>query len=570
MTHPSCPPAAAWVGLLSGAVPADRETAMTAHLETCPDCRQTLEACAADADVWARAARHLGAGPADPVPAADDLPGPFGPYRTLDVLGRGGMGLVLKAYDPLLARIVALKVPELSGRADARERFVREARAAAAVRDEHVVQIHAVADDDPAPYLVMEFVAGGSVQDRLAGGPLPVAEAVRIGREAAAGLAAAHARGLVHRDVKPGNILLAADTGRVKLTDFGLARAADDPRLTRDGIVAGTPDYMSPEQARSEPLGPRSDLFSLGSVLYALLTGKPPFRTDSAIATLQKVCEADPVPVRRVNPAVPAWLAALVHRLLARDPARRPESAAAVVAALEAGPTGGWKLGRLAVVVAAVALIGGLVAWAAWPRNPAAPTEPHPEPPPAPAPRAVLFVLPAEGFSFPEYSLPRSGLDRADFKVVVAAPTMSEVEPNRRPNRPAQAVRPARRLDEVRGDRFRAVYLCGGPGFTAFRTGEPHAAEANRLIDEAVRGGRIVAAFGTAPAVLADGGWLRARRATCFVFSQPPRVFVAALERGGATFVDEPFVEDGPFLTGRDPADIASFTRRLIELIDRP
>ena len=207
--------------------------------------------------------------------------GRLGHYEIQEVIGRGGMGIVLRAFDEKLHRVVAIKVmaPQLATSATARRRFTREAQAAAAVTHDHIVTIHAVEEADGLPYLVMQYVAGMSLQERLErDGPLQLAEILRIGMQTAAGLAAAHAQGLVHRDIKPANILLENGIERVKITDFGLARAADDASLTQSGVVAGTPQYMSPEQARGEAVDHRTDLFSLGSVLYAMCTGRPPFR----------------------------------------------------------------------------------------------------------------------------------------------------------------------------------------------------------------------------------------------------------------------------------------------------
>src|SRR5205085_10991456 len=150
-------------------------------------------------------------------------------------------------------------------------------------------------------------------------GPLAVEEVLRIGMQAAAGLAAAHAHGLVHRDVKPSNILLENGVERVKLTDFGLARAADDASLTQSGVLAGTPQYMAPEQAQGEGMDHRADLFSLGSVLYAMCAGRPPFRAETTLAVIRRVCDEHPRPLRDINPEVPAWLAALIARLHAKD-----------------------------------------------------------------------------------------------------------------------------------------------------------------------------------------------------------------------------------------------------------
>jgi WD40 repeat protein len=181
----------------------------------------------------------------------------------------------------------------------------------------------------------MQFVHGCTLQQKLdRAGPLPVAEILRLGIGIADGLAAAHRHGLVHRDVKPANILLENSLERVKITDFGLARAADDASLTRSGFVAGTPAYMSPEQARGERVDARSDLFSLGSVLYALCTGHPPFRADSVMAVLRRVCDDTPRPIREVNPEIPEWLAAVVAKLQAKDPGQRFATAAEVAALL--------------------------------------------------------------------------------------------------------------------------------------------------------------------------------------------------------------------------------------------
>jgi serine/threonine protein kinase len=254
-------------------------------------------------------------------------------YEILEVVGRGGMGVVLKGFDEKLRRVVAIKVlaPELAASGTARQRFTREARAAAAVSHEHVVTIYAVEEAHRPPYLVMEFVDGVSLQEKLdKEGPPGLKEILRIGLQTAEGLAAAHRQGLVHRDVKPENILLENGVERVKLTDFGLARAADDASLTQSGVIAGTPLYMSPEQAAGEPIDHRSDLFSLGSVLYALCTGRPPFRAGGTLAVLKRVTDDAPRPIAELNPEIPGWLCDLIARLHAKKPADRLPSAQAV------------------------------------------------------------------------------------------------------------------------------------------------------------------------------------------------------------------------------------------------
>jgi serine/threonine protein kinase len=262
-----------------------------------------------------------------------DSLGRLGHYDILEVIGKGGMGIVLRAFDSKLHRVVAIKVmaAQLATNATARKRFTREARAQAAVSHDHIVTIHAVEEANGLPYLVMQYVAGVSLQERLdKSGSLQLSEILRIGMQTASGLAAAHAQGLVHRDIKPANILLENGVERVKITDFGLARAATDASLTQSGVVAGTPHYMSPEQARGDSIDQRTDLFSLGSVLYAMCTGRAPFRASGSMAVLKRVCEETPSPIRETNPEVPDWLAALIDKLHAKEPAQRYQSAAEV------------------------------------------------------------------------------------------------------------------------------------------------------------------------------------------------------------------------------------------------
>jgi WD40 repeat protein/serine/threonine protein kinase len=263
--------------------------------------------------------------------------GRLGHYEVLEVVGKGGMGIVLRAFDEKLHRVVAVKVlaPALASSGPARQRFVREAQAAAAVTHDNVIDIHAVEDAGPVPYLVMQFIDGHTLQEKLdRSGRLPVNEILRIGLQVAAGLAAAHAYGLVHRDVKPANILLENCIERVKITDFGLARTVDDASLTQSGIIAGTPAFMSPEQASGEHIDSRSDLFSLGSVLYTLCAGHPPFRASTTMAVLKRVCDDTPRPLREVNPDVPDWLARIIARLHAKSPGERFQTAAEVAEVL--------------------------------------------------------------------------------------------------------------------------------------------------------------------------------------------------------------------------------------------
>ncbi len=259
-----------------------------------------------------------------------DSLGRLGHYEVLEVLGRGGFGIVFRAFDEVLQRVVAIKVlaPQLAAGSPARKRFLREARSSAKVRHENVVQVYAV-EEQPLPYLVMEFIPGETLQQLLdRTGPLETAEVLQIGRQIAEGLAAAHGTGLIHRDVKPGNILIEAGPHKhVKITDFGLARAADDASLTQSGMVAGTPMFMAPEQASGDKLDHRADLFSMGSVLYTMCCGRPPFRANNTLAVLKRVAEDTPRPIQEIIPEVPQWLCEIITRLQAKKPEDRFASA---------------------------------------------------------------------------------------------------------------------------------------------------------------------------------------------------------------------------------------------------
>jgi WD40 repeat protein/serine/threonine protein kinase len=250
------------------------------------------------------------------------------------------MGLVFQAEDLHLRRRVALKVmrPETQGRPGARERFLREARAAAAVRHEHVITIYHVDQTNDVPFLVMELLEGQSLEKRCQmSPPLSLAEVARIGREVAEGLAAAHDQGLTHRDIKPDNIWLEAPQDKVKVLDFGLARAArGDAQLTQNGLIVGTPAYMAPEQATGGPIDGRTDLFSLGGVLFRLVAGRPPFAGQDALEILHSLANETPPPLSQLNPEVPEAFSQLVVSLLARRPEQRPASAQAVAQALAA------------------------------------------------------------------------------------------------------------------------------------------------------------------------------------------------------------------------------------------
>lgn len=241
-------------------------------------------------------------------------------------LGQGGMGIVLKGYDRSLNRPVAIKVlsPHLACNGTSRKRFAREAQAAAAVVHPNVIPIYAVHDSPTRPYIVMQLVSGHSLQTWVQeNGPLNVKDIVRVGIQVADGLEAAHQQGLIHRDIKPANVLTEQDVSRVVITDFGLARAADDAGITQTGWIAGTPHYMSPEQARGVGLDCRSDLFSLGSLLYFLATGREPFRSDSPYGVIQKIIHENPACPLELNNDLPPLVSDIIQKLLEKDPGDR-------------------------------------------------------------------------------------------------------------------------------------------------------------------------------------------------------------------------------------------------------
>jgi eukaryotic-like serine/threonine-protein kinase len=264
----------------------------------------------------------------------------LGHYVVLEELGRGGMGVVYKARDTRLGRLVALKVlgPDSQAGADATRRFLREAQTASALNHPNILTIYEIGTDAGVDYIAMEFVEGGTLANLIASGPLPSERALRLASQVAAALAVAHAASIVHRDLKPSNIMMPA-ADRVKVVDFGLAKisSAEAPAsettapFTATGAIVGTAPYMSPEQATGRGVDVRSDLFSLGSILYEMLAGRMPFRGDSAVGTLAAILKDAPAPIPGIRPCV----ARLVDRCLRKDPADRFQSAAELRSAIE-------------------------------------------------------------------------------------------------------------------------------------------------------------------------------------------------------------------------------------------
>jgi len=257
-------------------------------------------------------------------------------YRLDERLAAGGMGTVWRAEDTLLHRDVAVKVLNEGLSSDDRfvERFRREAKSAAGLLHPNVAGVFDYGEEHGRPFIVMELIEGETLADALdRRGPFPSDEVAPIGAGVAEGLAAAHAAGFVHRDVKPANVMLTG-RGDVKLMDFGIAAPESGTGLTGTGMVMGTARYLAPEQAAGEPATPASDVYALGVVLYELLTGAPPFDRESPVATAMAHVQEEPPPVASVRPDTPPWLAALVDSCLAKDPAHRPAGAAELAAAL--------------------------------------------------------------------------------------------------------------------------------------------------------------------------------------------------------------------------------------------
>jgi serine/threonine-protein kinase len=360
-----------------------RQSEIERHLESCEHCQSRLSRLAADDEFWTQTAAQLStveqielperltsrlnstsafviptiesqslssinsaatsASDAgwtrvlDP-PSHPEMLGKIDQFEVDSKIGQGGMGIVLKGFDRELNRAVAIKIlaPYLASNGTARKRFAREAQAAAAVVHPNVVPIYSVNSSPTRPYIVMQLVPGNSLQTLVQQkGPLEPKDIVRVSMQIAAGLAAAHNQGLIHRDVKPGNILIERDVSRVMITDFGLARAVDDAGMTQTGWLAGTPHYMSPEQSRGDDLDPRSDLFSLGSLMYFLATGREPFRGERPYAVIQKIINHEPTHPMELNADIPLALADMIEKLLEKDPRNRFQTAGEISHILE-------------------------------------------------------------------------------------------------------------------------------------------------------------------------------------------------------------------------------------------
>lgn len=356
--------------LIQDELSSEESSEVLTHLEECSSCQRQLETMSAEETWWERASRGLSGMTLDDdgqlpqasesscsveallegqsgtdsaellaeaavtalePPTHPEMLGRIDEFDIEEKIGQGGMGVVFRGFDRSLNRPVAVKVmaPHLGANGVARQRFTREAQAAAAVVHPHVVPIYRVNSSEDRPYIAMALVNGHSLQEHVSeNGSLDVKDVVRVSIQIADGLAAAHRQGLIHRDIKPANILMEKDVSRVMISDFGLARAIDDVAMTQSGCLAGTPHYMSPEQVTGKEIDHRSDLFSVGSVVYFIATGQVPFRAESAFAVINKIMCDDPKSPNQVNSDIPETLSRIIGRLLEKAPADRIQSAA--------------------------------------------------------------------------------------------------------------------------------------------------------------------------------------------------------------------------------------------------
>jgi hypothetical protein len=448
MVSPSdCPDSLALERLVQGAVSAEETETLAQHLEQCSTCAARVEALdrqsgplltlrpgAADPppideqmkEVMERLARlspvtaapetpsrpagtdpFFLATPVDlrallaPPQAADEI-GRLGSFRILKLLGQGGMGIVFEAEDPVLRRRVALKAmhPGRAVHPSARTRFLREAQAAAAVRHEHVATIYQAGEERGVAFLAMELLQGETLADRLRRGKLPLAEALRISEEIAVGLAAAHARGLIHRDVKPANIWLELGTDRVKILDFGLACSLDEEgRLTRSGEVMGTPAYMAPEQARGQTsqVGPETDVFAVGAILYQMLTGRQPYQ-GSLQEPLRQAEEAKVKPPRELNPKTPRRVERICLKAMAAEPSQRYPTAEALANELRRCRDRDRRWVGVGLALVGVLLVSAGIWWVSHGPQRAEKSTPAENPAPLSGNLVVKVTAPGQGF----------------------------------------------------------------------------------------------------------------------------------------------------------------------------
>jgi putative intracellular protease/amidase len=501
------------------------------------------------------------------------------------------MGVVYQAEHRLMGRTVALKVlgPELVNHPTAVERFRREVRAAARLAHPNIVAAYDADQAGDLHFLVMEFIAGVNLAALVeAGGPLPVPQACGCAVQAAQGLQHAFEQGMVHRDIKPQNLMLTPQ-GQVKILDFGLARLRREGRehgdaLTRAGVVLGTPDYIAPEQTGdSQSVDIRADVYSLGCTLYFLLTGQVPFPQGSAVDKLLLHARGRPRRLAELRPDLPPGLVAVVERMMAKDPVRRyqtPGEVALILTPFARPPdphavpprsrgrrTLAWGLAGLAVLVALLVLAGNWLGW--WPLRPAdtdpaggATTlvaNPPQEKPATGPPLKVVLLLPPRDFWYPDYAPLRRVLEQGGVRVLVTSSVSGKARHDARGGGDDAAVDLL--MKDVRPEEFDALVLIGGLGVSEFLRDRSLGPQAGKLVAGMLGAGKRVAAVGMGTGPLVDTGLLADRR----VVGHP--VTRATAEKNGVRWVadeQERVIVDGPIVTARAPEDAAALAAVLL------
>jgi eukaryotic-like serine/threonine-protein kinase len=622
-THPAAEQLQAFA---LGQLPPQAEDEVARHVAECSDCCEALRKVPDDTLLG----KLRNAPPAESPDVPPELVD-HRRYRILARLGEGGMGTVYKAEHRIMERVVALKVisPHLLANKQAIDRFHQEARAAARLNHPNIVTAHDADQAGGLHFLVMEYVEGINLARLVEKkGPLPVSHACHFARQTALGLQHAHEQGMVHRDIKPHNLMVTRK-GQVKILDFGLARLArteTSPEtrgparaLTAVDVVLGTPDYLAPEQAHnSRDVDARADLYSLGCTLYFLLTGRVPFPGGSSLEKLLAQCQDEPTPLQELRPDVPAEVAEVVSRLMAKKPEQRYQTAGEVANALT-------PLARVsASIEQSLPMLTAAVEAAAETPHPAVQktqklrtraggsTQAFP-PPRETSPRRkgrkrrfpvrpvllagaglvmligltiyltsqdgknpgragkprVLFVLPSTNFFWPDYSSVREALEKGGAEVKVASrdggtayPIQTEHIAREKWGKPIST---DLKLSQARSSDFDAILFCGGKGvFSDFVKDEVNQGVATDLINAALKEKKPVGAICMGPVVLARAGVLRDRKVTAHKWERETR---AILDAAKANVLDRDVVEDGLIITAQDDSAAVKFVERVLRAI---
>ena len=544
-------------------------------------------------------------------------------YRILNVLGEGGMGVVYKAEHRLMERMVALKVinKRYTANAIAVERFRREVKAAAKLSHPNIVSAFDAEQAGSLHFLVMEFVDGLSL-DRLVrqSGPLPIVTATRFVTQAASGLQHAHQQGMIHRDIKPHNLMRTPED-KIKILDFGLARIIVDEsygekpsaqlRITSEDTVIGTPDYLSPEQARSSrTVDIRSDIYSLGCTFYFLLTGRPPFVGDTPMEKLIMHCESEPMPVQQLRPEVPDELAAILHKMLAKQPSDRPQTPLELIQALAAfmrshqtvsdnatvsaavpvaGPQPEPIMGTTTVTqkrnnsflvpglaLAFVLLLCGIAGWYFASNGTTPPddgkdkvaneakgskTNPAANPGHS-APKKVLYVLPQTGLWYSDYAPIRKSLEQAGVEVVTASTALTPCRLFKDKKNVGQPVQPDVLLQNVQPDDYAGIIFCGANTDT-FVEENPGSTEVKRLVSAMLKKKQAVCSICLGQRILGKLGYLQDLKvpACDYIEEEEQRSYNAKLD------YDSTVVVNGSIILAGNDRDSEAFAQTIVAAI---